>query len=43
MKLRFLAKENIKEMRNCKEGVWGPLIRDPNGLKEILGELASVS
>lgn len=42
-KLGFLARENIKEMRNCKERVRGQLIKDSDGLKEILRELAGVS
>lgn len=37
-KLGFLARGNIKGMRNCKERVEGQLIKDSDGLKEILRE-----
>lgn len=35
-KLGFLARENIKGMKNCKERVGSQLIKDSDGLKEIL-------
>lgn len=42
-KLGFLARENIKGMRNCKERVGVQLIKDFDGLKDIVRELAGVS